>query len=267
MEIEQENPTQDINLYSQKSIGVATFIGGPIAAGYLVMQNFKELDKPDDGKKAFIIGVLSTIVMYIGIFMIPEAILDKIPNAIIPAVYTLIIYLIVDKLQGKELNEHKLLENQFVSVWKAVKVGVISLFITIAGVFAYMYYGPGSAIYDEYDAKFVAFYENEKESLIFYQDINHKSSDSLIYELDNEIIPKWERNIEIIEESNSTKDLPDDLLERNVLLMEYSLLRIEGFKLFRKVILEDSDEYIPELERVHEDIDKKLKEIESLSLI
>jgi len=57
MEIEQENPTQDIKLYSQKSIGIATFIGGPIAAGYLVMKNFIELDKPDDGKKAFIIGV------------------------------------------------------------------------------------------------------------------------------------------------------------------------------------------------------------------
>jgi hypothetical protein len=267
MEIEQENPTQDIKLYSQKSIGIATFIGGPIAAGYLVMKNFIELDKPDDGKKAFIIGVLSTIVLYIGIFMIPEVVLDKIPNAIIPAVYTLIIYLIVEKLQGKELNEHKLFENQFVSVWKAVKIGVISLFITIAGVFAYVYYGPESAIYDEYDAKLVEFYENEKESLIFYQDVNYESPDNLIHKLDNEIIPKWERNIEIIKESNRTQDLPQDLIERNVLLMDYALLRIEAFKLFRKVILEDTDEYIPELERIHKDIDKKLKEIESLSLL
>lgn len=47
-----ENKTKDIKLYSSKSISGATFLGGPLAAGYLIGEKLKALDKPDEGRKS-----------------------------------------------------------------------------------------------------------------------------------------------------------------------------------------------------------------------
>ena len=97
---EQINDTKDIKFYSQTAIGIATYLGGPLAAGYLIRENYKSLDDLENGNKAFIIGILSTILLFTGIFSIPETILEKVPNVALPAVYTLIIYFIVEKIHG-----------------------------------------------------------------------------------------------------------------------------------------------------------------------
>ena len=60
--IEQDNPTKNLKFYSPKSIGLATFLGGPLAAGYLARENFLALDDPKSGNNALILGVISTIV-------------------------------------------------------------------------------------------------------------------------------------------------------------------------------------------------------------
>ena len=94
-------------LYSQRAIGIATYFGGPLAAGILIRKNFINLNKERQGLNALIIGIISTFILFAGIFSIPENIIDKIPNALIPLVYTGIIYLIVEAIQGKDLKEFK----------------------------------------------------------------------------------------------------------------------------------------------------------------
>jgi len=118
-------------LYSQKAIGIATFFGGPMAAGYLVKKNYQALGQESYAKKAFLIGIVSTLLLFAGIFSIPESIIDKIPNAIIPAIYTGIIYLIVEKLQGQNLKEHLEYGREFNSAWKAAGIGAISMTILL----------------------------------------------------------------------------------------------------------------------------------------
>ena len=49
---EEENITKDLKFYSQKSISIATFIGGPLAAGYLIRENYLELNKPNTAMRA-----------------------------------------------------------------------------------------------------------------------------------------------------------------------------------------------------------------------
>jgi uncharacterized membrane protein AbrB (regulator of aidB expression) len=83
--------------YSQKAISIATFFGGPLAAGYLIKKNYQAMNQPDLANKATIIGIISTIILFAGIFSIPEHIIDKIPNALFPLIYTLIISLILEK--------------------------------------------------------------------------------------------------------------------------------------------------------------------------
>ena len=94
-------------LYSQRSIAIATFFGGPVAAGYLVKKNYNALNQPENGRTAFIIGVIATILLFLGLFLLPESIIDRFPNKLIPAVYTGIIYLIVENLK-KKIADNKL---------------------------------------------------------------------------------------------------------------------------------------------------------------
>jgi len=121
-------------LYSQKAIGIATFFGGPMAAGYLVKKNYQSLGQESHAKKAFLIGIVSTLLLFAGIFSIPESIIDKIPNAIIPAIYTGIIYLIVEKLQGQNLKEHLEYGRVFYSAWRAAGIGAISMMILLLSI-------------------------------------------------------------------------------------------------------------------------------------
>lgn len=66
-----ENTTKDIKIYSSKAISGATFLGGPLAAGYLISENFKGLNRHDEGRKSLIIGIITTIILFGGMFMLP----------------------------------------------------------------------------------------------------------------------------------------------------------------------------------------------------
>ncbi|WP_179337638.1 hypothetical protein [Winogradskyella ludwigii] len=258
---EQENNTKDFKFYSQKAIGIATFIGGPLAAGYLIRENYLSLGKPDEGNKSLIIGIIATVLLFTGIFMIPESIMEKVPSQIIPIIYTGIIYLIVNKIHGTILDEHKENGNEFYSGWKAAGVGVVSLIILLIGIFAYVFLSPEGEEFEKYNTEIAKFTKNETESLVFYDHINTETNDLLIQELDNEIIPKWNENIKIINELNSIENLPSELLEQNVVLLKYSELRLKAFKLFKKAINDDTENYAQELEQVHNEIDEQLNKL------
>jgi len=103
---------EDKKLFTQKGISIATFLGGPLAAGYLVRQNFRALGKETEALISIILGILLTAATFIPLFMLPEDIVDKIPNQLIPAIYTLMIYGVVELVQGKDLKRYKEEERQ-----------------------------------------------------------------------------------------------------------------------------------------------------------
>jgi len=251
----KENITQNFKFYSQKAIGIATFIGGPLAAGYLIRENFNTISKPDEGKKSLIIGIISTILLFGGIFIIPENIMDKIPNQLLPLIYTGLVYLIVEHYQGKLLNTHKDNNNEFYSGWKASGIGFISLIIILIGVFGFAFLEPESKEYEQYYTEMAKFNTNEIESLKFYDHLNTENNITLLEELENTSIPNWINNIELISNSNKIVNLPSELLEHNRLLLEYSELRLKVFELYKKSITEDSDKYFTDIENIHLKID------------
>ena len=77
-------PSQKI--YKDKEIYVGTFLGGPLVAGYLMANNFKVFGESNKGKRTWMYTIITTIVIFGGIFLIPN--IDKIPNQIIPLIYT-----------------------------------------------------------------------------------------------------------------------------------------------------------------------------------
>lgn len=252
--------------YSQKAISIATYFGGPLAAGYLVKKNYETLEQPDNARKSLIIGIVSTILIFAGIFSIPEGIIDKIPNALIPLIYTGIIYLVVERFQGESLKNHKESGGEFHSGWKAAGVGAIAMLILAAGI-ALTAFIAGDfsntqpdfdvATYDKEVAKFV---DNENKSLAVFNVIETQTPDYLIKEFSNGIV-LWKENKEIVERLNSIENLPIKLKDQNTLLLKYCDLRIQHNEIIIKAISEDTDKYVSEIEKIGFEINKLLEEL------
>jgi hypothetical protein len=256
-----ENKTKNIKLHSSRAIMTATFIGGPLAAGYLISENFKALNKHDEGRKSLMIGIITTIILFLGLILLTEKTFHKIPKQIIPLIYTGIIWAIVEWKQGDDLDLHKKNGNIFFSGWSAIRVGLISLSIIALGIFSYSYIESSNPAYKAYEKEMSQFLKNETETLVFYRHLKTKTDYTLLRELTNKTIPKWKENIKIIKKSNNIKNLPSDLLQQNIELLEYSKLRLEAFELFRKSILENTDRYSQKLEQIHLKIDKQLEKL------
>ncbi len=132
----------DQKIYTNKTISIATFFGGPFAAGFLIGNNYKIFGDDDKRRNSIILGLISTIVFFEILFLIPEKIINSIPNAIFPAIYTGIIYFIVTKTQDKKINEY--LENGYkkASGWKAAGIGLLCSLFLIGYIFIRAYNMP-----------------------------------------------------------------------------------------------------------------------------
>lgn len=252
--------------YSQRAITIATYFGGPLAAGYLVKKNFEVLDQPDNAQKSLIIGIVSTILLFAGIFSIPEPIIDKIPQPLIPLIYTGIIYLIVEKLQGERLKEHKESGGEFHSGWKAAGVGAVALvilfgFMMIAGFIAGDLSTKNNDFdYVSYDNEVAKFVDNENKAISVFNVIETAKPDYLIKEFSMGLV-LWKENKEIVQRLDSIENLPIVLQEQNVKLSKYCDLRIQHNETIIKAITEDTDKYVSEIERIGSEINKILEEL------
>lgn len=122
-----QTPTNKI--YKDRAIWVGTFLGGPLAAGYLIAENFKAFDDSEKAKKTWIYAIIATIVVFGGVFLIPDNV--KIPNQIIPLIYTSLAYYLVQHFQGQNISKHINAGGHLHSWWRTISVGIIGLAITI----------------------------------------------------------------------------------------------------------------------------------------
>ena len=95
----------DKKIFNLKQIEVACIIGSPIVAGILISHNYKMFGEKQKGFLWIIIGTLWTLGL-IGIAMlIPENIVDS-TKMVIPVLNGLILYPIINSLQGEKIKEH-----------------------------------------------------------------------------------------------------------------------------------------------------------------
>ncbi|OUL63623.1 hypothetical protein [Flavobacterium sp. AJR] len=125
---ENEVPTQKI--YKDRAIWVGTFLGGPLAAGYLIAENFKAFNDTKKAKTTWIIAIIATIAIFGGAFLIPEDV--KVPNQIIPLIYTGIAFYFVQHFQGQKINEHINSGGSFFGWWRTIGISFIALLITFS---------------------------------------------------------------------------------------------------------------------------------------
>jgi hypothetical protein len=258
MDTLQEPP---LRFYSKRAISIATFFGGPLAAGVLVRQNYLNEGKTDQATHALFIGIVSTILLFAAIFLIPEDIMDNTPSAVIPGIYTAIILVLVETVQGKTLKAHAESNGQFYSGWKAAGVGAVCMVIMTAGIFAIAMLAPDDFDTVAYDNGIAAFGQNEQQAMQLYDLLENEEIASAIDFIYEEGIPAWQRNIHILDGLDTLSGLIPELKQQNQLLREYTELRISSYGLIRQALTEQTDTYDLKIDAMVRRIDEILKEV------
>jgi hypothetical protein len=127
----------EFKLYKENAIVGATFLGGPLVAGYLAAENFKQLGQPSKARTAWIIAILSTIAIFGGLLLIPNA--DKIPSYIIPVTYTIITRFLIRTYQGESITNHLAQGGPTYSGWRAVWIALVGAILLVALLFGVIY--------------------------------------------------------------------------------------------------------------------------------
>lgn len=133
----QDQANKTGKVYKKYAIILGSLLGGPIVAGYFFANNFNLLGEKEKANKAWIISILTTIVIILIAFLIPEN--SKIPNQIIPIAYTAAAsYLFKTHLEIKTLKFIEL--GGKVYHWiRVVGIALIGLFFTLSVLFTFVY--------------------------------------------------------------------------------------------------------------------------------
>lgn len=124
----------EFKLYKDRAISVGTFLGGPLTGGYLMAENFKRLGENERAKATWIISIVATIVIFGGLFIIPG--IEKVPNYIIPIVYTSVAGYLAKRFQGASIREHIETGGEVYSIWRVLFISLIGVAIMVMSLFA-----------------------------------------------------------------------------------------------------------------------------------
>ena len=231
------------NLYSSNAIALGTFIGGPAAAGTMIRRNYINTGRDKQGQLALFLGCCATLLIAIFLLLLPEAVLDDLPNYVIPITYTVIISAIVSKIHDEDFKRHKLRHGSFYSNWRAAAVGGIHLSILVSVIFAWVFWGPADYDTAQYDQGLVALQSNQDQAEQLFDYLAAGEIDQAIRFNRDIAIPLWQQNLLILERLDNIEGLYSQLLEQNQLLQEYYQLRLQSFQLIQKTLLQDTDAY------------------------
>lgn len=255
------NETAELSLYGLRSISGASYLGGPMAAAYLISENFKALGNPEKAKRIFFFGIVFTIAILGGALALPEPILDRLPNYLIPLSYTLAYYFYAQAQLGTQIERHKALGNTFYPWWRVFGIGLVSLAMIFAFLFAALLLSEED-LPEAYQTEMEQFSANEIKSLDFYDRLEIDPPFKLMKDLETLSIPLWEENIAIVERCMEMEGLGPETLDYTKKLLAYSKTRLEIFETFQMALLDPRKDYNPELDVLHEQLNQGLKDLE-----
>ncbi len=139
-----QTPPQSLpKLYSLTAIGVATFLGSALAAGYMLASNYRALGQQRMGQLA-LIGSLMVVLAFV---FLPTQLTPNISTAIVLMIaQVLIVLLIANKLQGAMFRSFEAMGGTYHSMRRTLWVGVMaSVALTAASVLLLLLLADGSA--------------------------------------------------------------------------------------------------------------------------
>lgn len=119
-------------LYSKSQVGVATFLGSPIAGAILMSQNLKALNQYEEAKRYLLIGFISTATLFLLAFIIP----DNFPNSSISLFGLLAVIHWYKTTQESLYANHISMGGQKGSWGATIGIGMICLIVVFILVFS-----------------------------------------------------------------------------------------------------------------------------------
>ena len=116
-------------VYTPPQVGIATFLGGPIAGSLLLASNYATLGRRSARTQALVWGVVGTAAALAVALVLPK----NIPHSSLPVTYTAALYHFAKTSQVGDY-QTRLATAGRQSHWKAVGIGVASL-ITLFALF------------------------------------------------------------------------------------------------------------------------------------
>lgn len=133
VQAEEEVAAQRPKIYTVNTIRVTTFLFGPLAAGYL-SQNYKAFNQRD---KVIVTWVIAGIALILVCLVVGLTInVERFPKFIVPLAYAWGTQLLVQSLQGQQINRHIATGGKTFSMWRALFAGLICLAATLVLIYA-----------------------------------------------------------------------------------------------------------------------------------
>jgi hypothetical protein len=254
-----EPVNEQYSLFTNRAISGATYLGGPLAAGILMYINFKNLGNKEAANKSLALGISVSLVLVFIVIMISNQVLESVPRAVFPLFYTALVYWLVEKYLGKELEEHTAQNRPFYSWMRAALISLLSAIVFLGSVF-------GAALIPETDVESMAydrgieqFSKNETEALKLFDMMNSSSDQEIIGFIRQIGIPLWMENLQLIRDLDKLEGLDEEFQTQNDKLLLYCQLRVRSYNLIIKSLNGLSNDHFEEFEEVNGQIDDLLK--------
>ncbi len=122
-------------IYTIKAIQVATFIGGPLVAGYLIAENYKAINEHGKAKTTWIYAVIATVIIFGLAISIADNDHIKIPTPVIPLIYSWITYWLVQTYQKQQIDTFLTSGGTTYSWWRTIGISLAGAIITFGLLF------------------------------------------------------------------------------------------------------------------------------------
>jgi hypothetical protein len=126
-----ETVANQTKFYTKNEITFGTFLGGPLAGIYFLSQNFGNLGDQASKKKYLLNGTIYSLLFFTLIFIIPEGIMNLVPQYLLPAAYTAIMYYLFAQYQEKAVTERFNTGSLKESGWKVFGISMLALLISV----------------------------------------------------------------------------------------------------------------------------------------
>lgn len=120
-----------MKLFTEKQVGIATFLGGPLPAGIMIFYNLKKLGMEKEANVSMAISILFTSLFFYGIIITPIEVLDKIPDLVFTAIIAGIVYVAFRHFLGTQVENALAEGSSIASNWSVAGMTLLGLSITI----------------------------------------------------------------------------------------------------------------------------------------
>jgi uncharacterized membrane protein len=121
-------------VYKDNAIFLGAFLGGPLAAGYLMSENYKTFQDFPKARKTLIISMVATLVLFALAYWISE--LVHIPSITVTIVYCLGIFQLAKYYQGAQIKSVIDSGGEYHKWGRVIAISLIALAATLVVLFA-----------------------------------------------------------------------------------------------------------------------------------